>query len=89
MAKKDIKLSTEELEKLQGLQKDYNQLKVQLGDTVLQQNDLLKKIELIREAFKNEEGPLMEKYGKNSTINLETGEVTEKPEETPELKITK
>ena len=31
----------------------------------------------------------MEKYGKNSTINLETGEVTEKPEETPELKITK
>jgi hypothetical protein len=50
----------------------------------------MKKIEEIREAFKKEEGPLMKKYGENATINLETGDVTEKPEEeTPELKITK
>ena len=50
----------------------------------------MEKISQIRESFKAEEGPLMEKYGKNATINLETGEVTEKPkEETPDLKITK
>ena len=90
MAKKDIKVSSEELNKLQALQQEYNQLKLQLGDTVLQQNQLMEKISQIRESFKAEEGPLMEKYGKNATINLETGEVTEKPkEETPDLKITK
>jgi len=43
----------------------------------------------VKEAFKAEEKPLMEKYGVNATINLETGVVTEKPEETPDLKITK
>ena len=81
MAKKDISLSTEELTKLQTLQGEYNQLKMQLGDTLLQQSLLMTKIEEVRENFKNEEGPLMEKYGKNATINLETGEVTEKPKE--------
>ena len=44
MAKKDIKLSSEELNKLQALQQEYNQLKLQLGDTVLQQNQLMEKM---------------------------------------------
>lgn len=89
MAKKDMKLSSDELTKLQALQTEYNLYKSQLGDTVLQQDSLLIKIKEVRDKFSNEEGPLMEKYGKNATINLETGEVTEKPEETPDLKITK
>ena len=90
MAKKDIKLSTEELSKLQALQTEYNQLKLQLGDTLLQQSLLMTKIEVVRDSFKNEETPLMEKYGKNATINLETGDVTEKPEESEsKLEITK
>tara|TARA_R110000803_G_scaffold65811_1_gene127061 strand:+ start:44 stop:316 length:273 start_codon:yes stop_codon:yes gene_type:complete len=90
MAKKDISLSTEELSKLQTLQGEYNQLKMQLGDTLLQQSMLMTKIEEVRENFKNEEVPLMEKYGKNATINLETGEVTEKPKESEsKLEITK
>tara|TARA_R110000751_G_scaffold69810_7_gene141647 strand:- start:12633 stop:12905 length:273 start_codon:yes stop_codon:yes gene_type:complete len=90
MAKKEVKLTTDELNKFQGLQQEYNQLKLQLGDTILQQNQLMEKIASIREAFKTQEGPLMEKYGKNATINLETGEVTHKPaEETPDLKISK
>lgn len=90
MAKKEVKLTTDELNKLQDLQKDYNNLKMQLGDTVLQQNALMEKVAEIRESFKAEEGPLMDKYGKNATINLETGIVTDKPEEgTSDLKITK
>jgi len=89
MAKKEVKLTTDELTKLQSLQSEYNQLKIQLGDTVMQQSLLMKKIEDIRDKFKAEEGPLMEKYGKNATINLETGEVSEKPAEAADLKVTK
>jgi len=89
MSKKEMQLSTEELNNLQELQKEYNNLKMQLGDTLLQQEQLMTKIADIRQSFKEEEGPLMEKYGKNATINLETGEVSEKPAETPDLKITK
>ena len=90
MDKKDKNLSNEELTKLQTLQTEYNLYKSQLGDTVLQQDSLMIKIKEVREKFSKEEGPLMEKYGKNATINLETGEVTEKPsEESTDLKITK
>ena len=40
--------------------------------------------------FAAEEVKLMEKYGKNATINLETGEVTDAPEEeAADLKIEK
>ena len=89
MSKKEIKLSSDELNVLQDLQKEYNNLKLQLGDTVIQQNQLMDKVHEIRKSFSEQEGPLMEKYGKNATINLETGAVTEKPaQETPDLKIT-
>jgi len=63
MAKKEVKLTTEELNKLQNLQKDYNNIKMQLGDTLLQQNALMEKVAEIRKSFSEEEGPLMEKYG--------------------------
>jgi hypothetical protein len=88
MAKKDVKLTEEELGKLQNLQKEYTILKMQLGDSVLQQWQICKKTDEVRGAFAAEEGPLMEKYGKNATINLETGDVTEKEEET-KLEVTK
>ena len=89
MAKKEVKLTTDELNKLQELQKQFNSIKIQLGDSVLQQNQLIERMSEVKEAFKAEEKPLMEKYGVNATINLETGVVTEKPEETPDLKINK
>tara|TARA_R110002012_G_scaffold16404_5_gene63447 strand:- start:14717 stop:14989 length:273 start_codon:yes stop_codon:yes gene_type:complete len=90
MSKKETKLTEEELNKLQSLQNEYNQLKLQLGDTVMQQSILMKKIDEIRTAFSNEEKPLMDKYGENSTIDLQTGVVTQKPkEEEADLKIAK
>ena len=78
MAKKNVKLTEEELDKLQALQKEYNNLKMQLGDSVLQQWQICTKTDEIRKSFAAEEVPLMEKYGKNATINLETGDVTDK-----------
>ena len=77
------KLTDDELTLLQGLQKEFSQAKLDLGNTVLQQNNLLKAVGEIREKFSGQEKVLMEKYGDDVTINLETGEVTDKVE--PEL----
>ena len=39
------KLTKAELEKVQGLVNDFNSLKIQLGDTVITQQALLRKVE--------------------------------------------
>jgi len=84
------KLTEEELTLLQGLQAEFNTLKMSLGDTILQQNQLMDKVAEVKEKFQKEEITLMEKYGKNATINLETGDVTDAPkEEVADLKIEK
>ena len=77
------KLTDDELTLLQGLQKEFSQAKLDLGNTVLQQQNLLKAVGEIREKFSGQEKVLMEKYGEDVTINLETGEITDKEE--PEL----
>jgi len=78
------KLSSEELTTLQSLNQEYSQTKMAMGDTVLQQNKLIEKTKDIAIKFGEQEAILMEKYGKDVTINLENGEITEKPE-SPEL----
>jgi hypothetical protein len=84
------KLTEEELTLLQELQAEFNTLKMTLGDTILQQNQTMEKIAEVKERFQKEEINLMEKYGKNATINLETGEVTDAPkEEAADLKVEK
>jgi len=84
------KLTEEELTLLQGLQAEFNTLKMNLGDTILQQNQLMEQVAEVKEKFQKEEITLMEKYGKNATINLETGDVTDAPkEEAADLKIEK
>jgi len=90
MDKKMKKLTEEELTLLQGLQAEFNTLKMNLGDTILQQNQLMEQVAEVKEKFQKEEITLMEKYGKNATINLETGDVTDAPkEEAADLKIEK
>ena len=74
------KITDDELTLLQGLQKEFSQAKLDLGNTVLQQQTLLTKVNDIRTKFTEQEKLLMESYGENVTINLETGEVTDKEE---------
>jgi|21_taG_2_1085346.scaffolds.fasta_scaffold00418_6 hypothetical protein len=83
------KLTKDELANLQNLQKDFNTAKLELGNTVLQQSKIMESIEMIKSQFGEKEKELMDKYGKDVTINLETGEISEKEEESkeaPELK---
>ena len=90
MEKKTKKLTEEELTLLQALQAEFNTSKMSLGDTLLQQSQLMEKVADVKQKFAAQEVTLMEKYGKNATINLETGEVTEPEADKPtELKIEK
>ena len=48
---------------------------MQLGETVLQQQALIQKLNSLRAQSNAQEGVLIEKYGKDSVINIETGEI--------------
>ena len=89
MDKKSTNLSKEELTLLQGLQQEFNTVKMQLGDTVLQQHQLMEKVAVVKEKFATQEVKLMEVYGKDAIVNLETGEVKQKEEEDTKLEQVK
>jgi len=75
------KLTEKELTTIQGLVNEFNQTKVQLGDSVISQANLIKKVEDLKVSYAKSEKSLIKKYGKDAVINIETGEVKD-PEET-------
>lgn len=80
------KLTTEELQKLQEMNTIFNKLKMSLADNVLQQESILANISAIKADFIETEKSLMDKYGKNITLNLQTGEVVQKE---PQMEVAK
>tara|TARA_Y100001937_G_C7133992_1_gene338982 strand:- start:2563 stop:2817 length:255 start_codon:yes stop_codon:yes gene_type:complete len=74
------KIEEKELLNLQTLNNEFNKLKVQLGDLTLQKHGLCLRVEELKASFQTAEKALIDKYGANSVINLETGEVKEKEE---------
>jgi len=73
------KIEAKELEKLQALTGEFNKYKTQLGDITLQKHMICLEVDKLKGEFTVLEKELAEKYGKDSVINLETGEV--KPKE--------
>jgi hypothetical protein len=71
------KLTKEELEGLQQSIKDYNAIKLKLADSVLHQQGIIGEIGRLKSQFLQQEKGLIDKYGKDSSINTQTGEVTE------------
>ena len=71
-------LKKTELVKLQTLNSDFVNLKTQLGDLELQKHLVVEKVQEVRSQFGKLEKELVEKYGENTTINLQTGELKEK-----------
>ena len=51
-----------------------------LGDLTLQKHGVCLRVEEIKSEFQKAEKSLMDKYGQDSVINLETGEVKPKEE---------
>ena len=72
------KVEEKELEKLQQLNSDFVNAKTQLGDLEIQKSFIIVKVEVIRGEFAKLEEELLKKYGENSVINLQTGEIKEK-----------
>jgi hypothetical protein len=71
-------LTKEELEKTQAMHNDFNKLKLQVADAELQKQAALRNIEFLRGEFAKHEKELMDKYGEDAVINMQTGEVTKK-----------
>jgi len=71
-------LSAEELEFIRNGSAEYNKIKMSLGDLELQKYNLLKEASKIVESFNKNEESLIKKYGADSVINMQTGEVKQK-----------
>jgi len=65
-------LEKQELEKLQTLNSD---------DLELQKHLVIEQVQSVRAEFATIEKELVEKYGENTVINLQTGELKEKEKE--------
>ena len=72
------KITDEELNSLQTMTAEFNKLKTQLGDLVLQKHGICLRVEELKAEFQGVEKSLMETYGADSIINMETGEIKEK-----------
>ena len=84
-----IKLTEQELKRIQDLNMDFNNAKMKIADNVLMQQNALKALEDLRTTFGVEERKLAETYGQDAIINLETGEVSKKEPELAEAEEVK
>jgi len=73
-----MKVATEELQTMRTLHSEFNKTKMALGELELQKLDVIRHIGSIKEKFGVEEKKLIEKYGSDSVLNMDTGEITKK-----------
>jgi hypothetical protein len=71
-------LTAEELDFIKKGTQDYTKIKIGLGELELQKQSLIAQSEKIRLAFAKNEEFLIKKYGEDSVINMQTGEVKQK-----------
>jgi len=74
----NVKLEKDELEKLQIATDSINKLKLSLGELEIQKLEIYGKVNGLTQEFAKMEQSLIEKYGKDSIINIKTGEVKKK-----------
>ncbi|QDP68182.1 MAG: hypothetical protein Unbinned1473contig1000_60 [Prokaryotic dsDNA virus sp.] len=74
------KLEQEELEKIKSFMNDFQNLKAKLGDIAIAQNDTIKDIDALRKSHSSYEQKLVDKYGKDTVIDISTGEIKTKKE---------
>ena len=71
-------ITQEELSVIQGMNSDFAKGKMALGDIELQKQAILKQIDELKASFGAHEQMLIQKYGADAVINVQTGEVTKK-----------
>ena len=75
-----VKLTSEELDFIKNGTAQYNVVKSKIGDLEIQKAKLINEADAIVKAFLMNEKMLIEKYGENAVINMDSGEVTQKQE---------
>ena len=75
---KSNKLTKSELAKVQSVINEFNQLKMQLGDAELSKIAIINKVDILKEGYISIEKELSEKYGPDSQIDLQTGDIVDK-----------
>jgi hypothetical protein len=68
----------EELEKIQNMNSDFAKAKMALGELELNKQGILNQVNTMKMEFAEYEKMLISKYGQDSVINLQTGEVSKK-----------
>jgi hypothetical protein len=76
----NTQVTQEELTKIQELNSEFNKAKMAIGDVELQKTQILRHIEELKLEFSAHEKLLIDKYGADAVINIQTGEVTHKTE---------
>lgn len=74
----NVQVTQEELTKIQELNSDFNKAKMAIADSELQKQAMIRIVDELKVQFSLHEKLLIEKYGKDAVINLQTGEVTQK-----------
>lgn len=74
-------LTTEELDTLKSIIAEDGKIKAQIGALELQKQVLFAAAAELNKTYADHEKELVEKYGQNLNINIETGEITPKEEE--------
>lgn len=77
-------LTHEELELLKNIIAEDGKIKAQIGALELQKQGLFAAAAELNAKYAEHEKALVEKYGQNLNINIETGEITEKDAEVVE-----
>jgi hypothetical protein len=76
----NVHVTQEELTKIQELNAEFSKAKMAIGDVELQKHNILRVIDELKLQFSAHENLLIEKYGADAVINVQTGEVTKKTE---------
>ena len=74
----ETKLTDQELSDLQQANKQLTKFKLAIGELEIQKSGLFSQVKSLQVEFSKLEDELIKKYGKDSIINLKTGDVTKK-----------
>lgn len=71
-------IEQQELTTIQEMNADFAKSKMALGDLELQKQNIITHVDNLKKEFALFEKGLIDKYGDDAVINLQTGEVTKK-----------
>lgn len=74
-------ITKDELELIQSMTAKFNRAKMAIGEIEMDKMNVLRAIEEMRSEFAVNEKILIEKYGADAVINVQTGEITRKQQQ--------